>query len=332
MKSLAAALCHALGWPALGLTGAARLGTRQRPWLLELVDIWSPYLLAAFPVLLGKAVLARSRGLALLASLGSGVWLSLVCRAYARGVTGDCHPDIRVLSGNVLGWNERPAGLVEIIRQHDPDVIALQELRHEFIAGLVEAIGKRYPYQAFEPHERFSGSGILSRFPFELYEPLKLSEGGHICQRARIRASDRLISLYSLHLQTPLEMKPRPGQVPNFWLLPRPENRRDQEIEKLLAMVSSVEEPLLVVGDFNAAAWTRPYRRLALCLRDSFVEAGRGFGHTWPQPGILRGLPLPALIRIDYIWYRGGLAPANVRTVGLPGSDHRGLLADFTFT
>jgi endonuclease/exonuclease/phosphatase (EEP) superfamily protein YafD len=95
-------------------------------------------------------------------------------------------------------------------------------------------------------------------------------------------------------------------------------------------MVEKLDEAVIVAGDFNSSAASRPHRRLLTALRDAFREVGRGLGHTFPQAVSVNGLfcPVP-LLRIDYLFFRGPVRPLNARTVYQPGSDHRSVIADF---
>lgn len=326
---LASGALQALGWPALGLLAYARFGTRPRHWVVELVDTWVPYLLSPFPLLLGPAALLRSHGLAALAGLGSGFWLAALRGELGRGAGAPGPRDLRVLSANVLGTNPRPDEFAALVWREGPDVVAVQELRTGFAAGLNGELAERYPYRVFEPHARYSGAGLLSRLPLKEVEPLRLSDQGHLCQRARLCTPRGEITLLNVHLETPWELAPRPGKFPAFWPRRRAGEKRDEEIERLLELVVAEPGPVIVVGDFNSAAGSRPYRRLRAGLQDAFLEAGCGFVHTWPRRGAVQHVPFPALLRIDYVWYAGSLAPVALRAAELRGSDHLALIADF---
>ena len=96
-------------------------------------------------------------------------------------------------------------------------------------------------------------------------------------------------------------------------------------------MVGAIDGPVLVAGDFKTSAGSRPHRILLRHLRDAYREVGGGVGHTFPQPASVRGLWVPApLLRIDYVFFRGGLEPLRARTLPHPGSDHRAVLVELS--
>lgn len=55
--------------------------------------------------------------------------------------------------------------------------------------------------------------------------------------------------------------------------------------------------------------------------RDAVQQAGSGFAPTFPAGG-----PFPPLVTIDHVLTRNATA-ASLRTVTMPGSDHRAVLA-----
>ena len=102
-------------------------------------------------------------------------------------------------------------------------------------------------------------------------------------------------------------------------------------VEALAARLAAIHGPLAVMGDFNAAPWSRTLRQLSdragLRRRHRALGTYRGGaggrGGAWFVPG---GLP------IDHILTRPGLAAESVRTIEIPGSDHLGLAATLRLT
>jgi endonuclease/exonuclease/phosphatase (EEP) superfamily protein YafD len=86
-------------------------------------------------------------------------------------------------------------------------------------------------------------------------------------------------------------------------------------------------EPDLVVGDFNATGDHAPMRALADAgYRDVGELANRGWLPTWPTSGVFDVLGLP-LAQIDHVLVGERLAALDLRTVSVPGSDHRAVVA-----
>ena len=82
--------------------------------------------------------------------------------------------------------------------------------------------------------------------------------------------------------------------------------------------------PTVVVGDFNASRWHPPFRELlGRGLRDVHEWMGRGFSTSWPV-----AWDLPPFVRLDHALLGPGVVPTEVRELHVPGSDHRGFVAD----
>jgi endonuclease/exonuclease/phosphatase (EEP) superfamily protein YafD len=94
------------------------------------------------------------------------------------------------------------------------------------------------------------------------------------------------------------------------------------EFERLAGAARQLS-PALIAGDLNAT------ENMDLCLileraglRDAFRAAGRGLGATFPVPGRYRGLPLPAFVRIDFVWHTDAYTCREARVLPGAGSDH----------
>jgi hypothetical protein len=97
--------------------------------------------------------------------------------------------------------------------------------------------------------------------------------------------------------------------------------RREQAVQ-IMARVNSVdpEIPLIVGGDFNAPPGDRVFDALRPRLRDSFAEAGLGWGNTITNVG--------PFARIDQIWISDHWSARSVISRKTVHSDHRMVIAD----
>ncbi|GGL85650.1 endonuclease/exonuclease/phosphatase family protein [Nakamurella endophytica] len=83
----------------------------------------------------------------------------------------------------------------------------------------------------------------------------------------------------------------------------------------------------VVAGDFNATVDHAPMTDLGRC-RDAATEAGRGAEGTWPSTA-----PAPFAAPIDHVLVDGSrFRVLGTRTVHIPGSDHRALIARLQVT
>ena len=93
------------------------------------------------------------------------------------------------------------------------------------------------------------------------------------------------------------------------------------------AVTAQGDQPLIAIGDFNAALEHLPMRRLQqLGLTDAASEAGAGWLPTFPARG------LPPLITIDHVLISHHLTAASVTTFHVGDGDHLGLTAKLDVT
>lgn len=221
---------------------------------------------------------------------------------------------IRVFSGNLWWGKADPDGLISLIREHEIDVFAAQELGFEN----AEAIASELPHGCMEPDSTYHGMGIALRHPGK-YERIPLEYRD--ARRALLDPGDwpglgHAIDLVNVHFQAPHSMRPFPPP----WV-------RYQQVRGLERFFG--ENPAAVravVGDCNASPMWPLYRRLARQMRDGALEVARREGRrveaTWgPKP------ESPRLLRIDHAFVRG-LEVESFRVVTIPGSDHSGILME----
>jgi endonuclease/exonuclease/phosphatase (EEP) superfamily protein YafD len=78
---------------------------------------------------------------------------------------------------------------------------------------------------------------------------------------------------------------------------------------------------VIVAGDLNSTTDMRPFRALLRNgYRDAAEQSGAGFKPTFPA-----SWRLPPFMAIDHVLTRNCTA-TSLRTLELPGSDHRGLV------
>jgi vancomycin resistance protein VanJ len=227
---------------------------------------------------------------------------------------------LSVLSYNLLYTNARYDKVIEIIRDADADVIALQELNREASAILSEEFRAEYPYQALYPVNRYAvGGGVLSRYPIvdeEAWEDVMMQ------QRVVLQVEDDTITLFNVHPPVPV-------------LYGANVTLRSEVIGRILADISEVEGRTLVIGDFNMGDVSEDYERVIdMGFTDAFRTAGYGFGLSFPdwtwRGGVYRFMP--PLSRIDYVFYSDGFEAVEAWTSDTSGSsDHRPVYAKLRF-
>ncbi|HBY98414.1 MAG TPA: hypothetical protein DEP84_31485, partial [Chloroflexi bacterium] len=241
---------------------------------------------------------------------------------------------LRVMSLNSLITNQNYDAIVAAILTADPDIVAVQELSTGQAAAISARLGERYPYQALHPGVDPRGIGLWSRYPLTEIETYDEGLWTNWAQHVVVEAFGKRIHLFNAHAW-PMALID-PSQIMSSSALRQEQTR---QLATTLARIPPVE-PFVVAADLNLVPLHRGYRFLAHVARDTWVEAGWGFGFTWPnQSGAADGQARssikaarapPPLIRIDYLWHSATLRPLFIRV--LPddtGSDHYGLLAEY---
>lgn len=106
-------------------------------------------------------------------------------------------------------WHERFTLIVDAIHAHQPDIIALQEVRllvgqAHLIAGALNYRTPDHPYSVrvaedwYEPH--ILGNALLSRYKVLEDERIELKEGYRIAQRVRVEFASKTVDVVCTHL------------------------------------------------------------------------------------------------------------------------------------
>jgi len=295
-------------WAALRATG----GDRGFP--LVPVVAFTPYAAASSVLPVAAAAAARSAGGTLLAALAGAVLTGAV--RGNRGTPAPVLPDggerLRIATVSLRKGLVPAASVVELVRRHDVDLLAVQELtpdaeRRLHDAGLDRLLPHAHVIPA-RPGAVPSASGaVWSRLPLDRRAAVP---GTFEQPSARVsRASGPPVELVAVHTAPPALS---PGAV-RAWT------------GDLARLPGPVPEALRVLaGDFNA---TPDHGALRAVVRRGYRDAaraqGRGAEWTW-RPLRLR---LPRLA-LDHVLVDPRLAVAGCSFVPVRGSDHRSVVVD----
>lgn len=329
--ALAGAL-FGLGWlAAVGLTGIALIRvipSETVPLIIGLQGIAVWLLLPAYPLLAaaGVTLARRSRRrpgrsdrrrwpLALAAVSLALVTLQAVLLVTAMGWNGartapDDSVPLRIVSANVLLDNTELRTLAAELVGTDADVIVLAEVTPEHLDSLeASPLWGAYPYRAVDARPGFHGSAIFSRLAIDSGGPIDVA--GSPMLEATIQTAAGLVRVIDVHTLAPIDAR----NVVSW----------RAQLDELARVAEKETGPIVLAGDFNATLDHAPLRRLvASGLRDAFLEAGSGYGATWPRwNGVI-----PPLMRLDHVLVSAPISVVSVVTQTSAGSDHRRLLVD----
>jgi vancomycin resistance protein VanJ len=236
---------------------------------------------------------------------------------------------LTVMTYNLLRYNDNTTGIIDNLRQADADLVALNELGAPMASAIEQELSDVYPHQILGPDQRYGGSGVISRYPLKRSE-LTLGGRGWVGQ-PMILAMDfqgQEVLVTTFHAQA---LEGQQGMDGINRAIPR----REEQAELLAYFATTVDRPLIMLGDLNASPQNRPYSVITEQLNDVWEEAGWGFGHSFMGiPRSIFGIPLPAwFTRIDYIFYSDDWQ-AEKAWIGPwdGGSDHRPVMARLSLT
>jgi endonuclease/exonuclease/phosphatase (EEP) superfamily protein YafD len=220
-------------------------------------------------------------------------------------------PELRILTLNALFGAADPAATVDAVRRLRVDVLAVQELTPALVRGLARAgLGELLPSQHVDPDPGAAGAGLWSRWELT---PLPPAAGLlFVAPSARITVAGGPVILRAVHPVAPIMGRQRDWH---------------QDLGRLREALTAAEAdgPQIVAGDFNSSRDHRPFRDiLAAGFADSADIARRRPwpGFTWPA-----NRRWPPLMRLDHILVSPGITVSEARTVKIPGTDHRAVLA-----
>ncbi len=208
------------------------------------------------------------------------------------------------------------ARIIEVLREIDADVVALQEVvgAGPAGAGQAEEIGAGLgmgwvmaPVRALRHHQ--FGNVVLSRYPIVHHSQYDLSwrtcepRG---CQRADLELGGQVLHIYNVHLGTAvLERRYQAGRLASFV-----HDRR-------------ISGPKVILGDFNE--WMRGLATKTLSSLFESVDISAHLKRRRTYPGLF------PVVHLDHIYYEGHV---EVRAVEMPrtrktlmASDHLPLVA-----
>ncbi|MGH3736700.1 MAG: endonuclease/exonuclease/phosphatase family protein [Micromonosporaceae bacterium] len=239
---------------------------------------------------------------------------------------------LRVLTYNIhhgVGMDRRLdlERIARVIAGSGADLVALQEVDRHFAprSGFVDQagwlgdrLGMHHAYGGsldLDPDEpdrprRQYGNALLSRHPIEecgttLLPRCEVSRNpeDRSLLSGQLRAGEVTVRVYTTHLHQSTQQ----GRL--------------RQARRVRELIGAPAEPVILLGDFNAAPGTEEVREIGRGLRDAWREAGRwGRGHTFPA--------IWPRIRIDYVMASARFAVTGARVPRTRASDHRPVVVD----
>ena len=237
-------------------------------------------------------------------------------------MTGAAPQAVRIATYNIhrcRGMDRRvvPGRIIEVLRDIDADVIALQEVigSGPVGSGQAEEIGAALgmgwvmnSVRTLRQHQ--FGNVVLSRYPILHHSSYDLSWRtceSRNCQRADLDINGQTLHVYNVHLGTAvLERRYQAGRLASFV-----HDRR-------------ITGPKIILGDFNE--WMKGLATKTLSSLFESVDISRHLKRRRTYPGLF------PVVHLDHIYYDGKVEVVNVEMPrtrkALMASDHLPLVAN----
>ena len=226
-------------------------------------------------------------------------------------------PVLAVLTWNLgLGICDVNEVALEILRV-EPDVVMFQEARIDQAQALFELCREDYPYYEHFQDDRFSKAYLSKIEPSGIEFVIPKDSKNFLEIKVHVGRAE--VTLTSVHTNKSFAFLGR-----TWWGYDR--------MMKQVGKIASRPRNLLL-GDFNMTERNAPYDEIRSAgLIDSYRELHSGPGFTFPAFGRYRSLPVPPLVRIDYLWHTPDLRCLSVERTAHAQSDHCGLLGRFAIS
>lgn len=319
----------------------------QIAWAFVLLEILFLPLVLLNLTLLILAVVRQSKAawIPALVLLPAFLFIGRVYQLPSASGAAEPLSDVKVVSYNVgrfapfgkkgdMSRKECLDSVAAFLRSTDADIICLQEFylsySENLSAVLLEQFGRYYTACNLLP----SRSGVFGNIILSKYRPvgqtvIKFERSTNMCVSADYIIGGRQCRVYNCHLESYnlslsgiiKSFREEPDGISDTGRRMRKSIiRRSDQVGRVFSEISTASVPAIVCGDFNDTPVSYTYNVLSKGRRDSFTEAGVGFGATysllWP------------LLRIDYLFHPDSMTAVGHEAPKVKYSDHYPVIVD----
>jgi len=286
------------------------------PWTIPLFAL--ALLLFVFHVVFpGKSRWQITMALAALSIVGlalQGWWISPLYVG-AKPAPGPQADPFRVLTLNLDSGTADPNDVVSAAVTRGADVLVLQEVVPSTLMRMEQAgLDSAFPHRAGQPFAN-------GQYGTMVFSTLALSDVTYLgtyqsSVQVRVALPQEQVWLLGVGVPSPSAGTPEP------WLA---------DLQQLTETAKGLR-PAIVAGDFEAGFDHQPFTDLLdLGLRDVGERANAGWQPTWPTERSRFGISFPRVGQPDHVLIGSVLAALSQDTFPVPGTDHRGVLAEVAF-
>ena len=224
---------------------------------------------------------------------------------------------------NIFNWlkiKNIDTEIKTLIINEDPDILMLQEFKN------IDDFKLNYPY--FYNHitnkNVQSGLVIYSKYPVINKGAIGYNQSGKDAIYVDIVKENDTLRIYNFRLETTGVVLDKDffGHKDSEKLIKRLRNSfktHQKQIDTLNAHIRDCQYKVILAGDLNNTAYSWDYKNIKNELKDTFLEAGKGFGKTYQ----FKKFPL----RIDFIFVDENIKVIDHKNLKQKFSDHYPIIA-----
>jgi endonuclease/exonuclease/phosphatase family metal-dependent hydrolase len=237
---------------------------------------------------------------------------------------------------NVFKWIERDdiaTQILTFINDKNPDILCIQEFSS---SGNIDLKVYRHRYVLMDGNQVRTGQAIFSKFPIINQGNIVFPNSNNSVIFADIKRGTTIIRIYNMHLQS-IKISPDVSEINEnievmnqekshllFNRISKAFTQQQEQTQLFKAHKEACNYPMIICGDMNNSAFSYVYRNIKGKLKDSFEQAGKGFGATY------KFKYYPA--RIDYIFADENMKVKKFETFSdFENSDHFPIMAKMSF-
>ena len=267
-------------------------------------------------------------------------------KSYSFGKSNDGEAQIKVMTYNVSVFrnykdksstvSEVKNSLVNFIKEHNPDVICLQE-SGKWPKNTAQSFSKTIGYKYYSYNTK-NGNSYFSKYKIENVNIFKDENISKFADIKKINISkNESFYLVNCHLNSFGISKEeieyindtknliKESDIYGKSIISKLKNgfeKRSESTKLLLENIPKDHNPIIICGDFNDTPVSYTYNQMKNNgLKDAFISTSFGIGKTYSG-----SLPL---LRIDYFWHNSLIQPIDYKRIKQTTSDHYPLLMSF---
>jgi endonuclease/exonuclease/phosphatase (EEP) superfamily protein YafD len=230
---------------------------------------------------------------------------------------------ISVITWNTaLGYSSKSRCIQKLLGHEKAQVVALQELRQDDLENIAVALDMRCTWAGYFPAAGSNGLGLCVPKDWGIHLAQQRSYSKRT-QYAYLFAEIRppqgnAFNVMNVHLQSPALSRQQSRNRGPSGVFAHTTARQIWQLFEMMRVASGLDDPLLLLGDFNSTPNTWVHRQLRERFSDGHRAGGLGLGFT-------RRLAAWLPVRIDYLYASKHLQwLSGTRSLDAGGcSDHR---------